>query len=593
MRQFFRITGQKSVYIASAFVGVLSGLFASLFAFLLDWLTHIIYSFNLAHAEKTFFFYPDHGFNLNYTLHTAILVLLLPILGGLLSGVVTTYFAPEALGMGTDSMIESFHHKEGRMNPRVPFIKSIATILTLSSGGSGGKEGPISQIGAGLGSLVADIVQAGARARRSLLLAGTAGGLGAIFHAPLGGALTAAEMVYKEDVEADALIPCILSSSTAYLVSQKFFEQSTVFQLKNSVSYNYQEFPFYFLLGFLCYYFGKWFILFFTKVQSIFQGWNFPNFIKPAIGGVFVGLVALLFPEVTGTGEKFLQRALNGEIQAIYGISGYFALFLFLLLFVLKTVTTSLTIGSGGSAGVFGPSLFLGGMLGGMASVIAKVFLSVQVSEVSFMLVGMGAFYSGIASAPIAGMIMVCEMIGSYELLPPLMIVTIISFTLSGQISIYKNQLLNRFSSPAHFWDMNQDIMSKIQLQTIMESFRRYAIISYDTTITKLEKLSEEIHASDFVVTDKENKYFGFLSLRKIKDYHESRNYVRDFIIVMDITDTTVPAVPISGTLKDAFDIILKEDIDKVPIVRNDGFVIGYLRISDLFNIYYKFIKKN
>lgn len=593
MRQFFRITGQKSVYIASAFVGILSGLFASLFAFLLEWLTHFVYTLNKSHTEKTFFFFPDYGFNLDYSLSTAVLVLLLPVIGGLFSGVITTYFAPEALGMGTDSMIEAFHHKEGRMNPRVPLIKSIATIFTLSSGGSGGKEGPISQIGAGLGSLVADIVQAGARARRSLLLAGTAGGLGAIFHAPLGGALTAAEMVYKEDVEADALIPCILSSSTAYLVSQKISEKSTVFQLNNEISYDYHEFPFYFLLGFLCYYFGKWFILWFTKVQTTFQKWDFPNFLKPAIGGIFVGIVALFFPEVTGTGEQFLQRILNGEFKSLYATPDYISIILFLFLFVLKAFTTSLTIGSGGSAGVFGPSLFLGGMVGGACAILAKVFLGIQVSEVSFMLVGMGAFYSGIASAPIAGMIMVCEMIGSYELLPPLMIVTIISFTLSGQISIYKNQLLNRFSSPAHFWDMNQDIMSKIRLHNISESFRRYAIVPYDTTLTKLEKLSEEIHASDFVVTDRENKYFGFLSLRKIKNYHESRDYIRDLVIVMDVTDTSVPAVPVTGTLKDAFDIILKEDIDKVPIVRTDGFVLGYLRISDLFNIYYKFIKKN
>lgn len=592
MRQFFRITGQKSVYIASAFVGILSGLFASLFAFLLEKLTHQVYFLNHAHSEKVFFFFPDCGFNLNYDLATAFLVVLFPVLGGLFSGIVTTFFAPEAHGMGTDSMIEAFHHKEGRMNPKIPFIKSIATILTLSSGGSGGKEGPISQIGAGLGSLVADVVKAGARARRALLLAGTAGGLGAIFHAPLGGALTAAEMVYKEDVEADALIPCILSSSTAYLVNQKFFSNDTVFQLKNEVSYDYYEFPFYFLLGFLCYYFGKWFILFFNKVQEVFQAWKFPIFLKPAIGGMFVGLVALLFPEVTGTGEKFLQRLLNGEFQTIYSTPYYFSILLFLILFALKTFTTSLTIGSGGSAGVFGPSLFLGGLVGGMSATIAKVFLGIQVSEVSFMLVGMGAFYSGIASAPIAGMIMVCEMIGSYELLPPLMIVTIISFTLSGQISIYKNQLLNRFSSPAHFWDMNQDIMSKIRLHNISEYFRRYAIIPYDKTLSNIEKLSEEIHASDFVVTSRDNYYFGFLSLRKLKHYHESRDYIQNLVIAMDLADTNVPPVPVTGTLKDAFDTILREDIDKVPIVRTDGFVLGYLRISDLFNIYYKFIKK-
>ncbi|MCB1179774.1 MAG: chloride channel protein, partial [Leptospiraceae bacterium] len=512
-------------------------------------------------------------------------------IGGILSGLLVYIFAPDASGMGTDSMISAFHHKEGKMNARVPIIKSLATIVTLSTGGSGGKEGPIAQIGAGFGAFIADLIKAGARARRTLLLAGTAGGLGAIFHAPLGGALTAAEMVYKEDVESDALVPCIISSSTAYLVSEKIFPKGTVFHLKQEVVYSYQEFPFYILLGVLCYLFGKGFIAFFNHTQKKFENLRIPGYIKPAIGGFLVGLVALFFPESAGTGEHYLQRILNGEFFNIYGSSAGMAFLLFFILFILKMLTTSFTIGSGGSAGVFGPSLFAGGMVGGAVAVLAGLFLG-PVSEVGFMLVGMGAFYSGIASAPIAGMIMVCEMIGSYELLPPLMIVTIISFTLSNKMSIYRSQLLNRFSSPAHFWDMNHDIMANIRLYNISEYLRRIALVKSDTPLKLIEKKAEEFHASDFIVINNENQYFGFFSMRKMKNLSDARSYLGDLILVQEVADQHVPAVVATDTLKDAFNVILNYDIDKVAVTRTDGFVLGYLKISDLFNIYYKYIKK-
>jgi len=591
LREFFRITGHKSIYLTSAFVGIISGVFVSIFSLLLEIFSHWVSGVNDFYLEQVLYNQSEGGFQLDYSLQAALLALFLPTLGGLISGLLVYIFAPEASGMGTDSMIYAFHHKEGRMDPKVPFVKSLATIVTLTSGGSGGKEGPISQIGAGLGSLIADLVKAGARARRTLLLAGTAGGLGAIFHAPLGGALTAVEMVYKEDVEGDALLPCILSSSTAYLVVQKIFSKSTVFSLKSNVSYSYTEFPFYFLLGVLCYFFGKIFILFFRKIQLFFENLKILPFFKPAIGGFFVGMVALFFPEATGTGEKFLQKLLNGEFLDLYGANSHTSLIIFLVLLILKIFTTTFTVASGGSAGVFGPSLFTGAMVGGACSILASAFLG-PVSEAGFMLVGMGAFYSGIASAPIAGMIMVCEMVGSYELLPPLMIVTIISFTLSGKLSIYQNQLLNRFSTPAHFWDMNQDIMSNIKLMHIQDSFRRLAVVKKDISIKALEAKAEEIHASDFVVINSDYSYFGFLSLRKLKNFYESREHIRDFVLIMDLADTELSPVSIKGTLKDAFDSILMNDIDKVPIVNENGLLLGYLRISDLFNIYYKHMRK-
>lgn len=591
MKDWFSIKDHKSMYLYSMIVGVLSGMFAALFAFCLEAAIKSVSLLTNNHLQKRRFNSDSYSFNIDFNLFYYIFI---PAIGAFLSGLVIHRFCPEASGMGADSMIHAFHYKEGNMNSKVPWIKSISTILTLSSGGSGGKEGPISQIGAGLGILVSNIVNAGARARRTLLLAGTAGGLGAIFHAPLGGALTAAEMVYLEDMESDALIPCIISSSTAYLVSESLMPRGTVFKIKSAIGYRMNEIPFYILLGILCYLGGKLFIKMFYYIQSAADRTGYPIFIKSALGGIAVGAISFLFPEIGGTGDTFIQSLLTEQANKPTGGEMYPLILFFSAFFLLKILATSLTVGTGGSAGVFGPSLFAGCMIGGAVARFAEIFPGLEhISHTSFMLVGMGAFYSGIASAPIAGIIMVCEMIGNYKLLPPLMTVTIISFMLSNKFSIYKNQLLNRFSTPAHFWDMNHDIMDKIFLKDVPEEyFRNFAVLKTNTPIRTLEELSNEIQASDFIVVNTDDTYYGFVSLRKIKNFYEAREHLANLIIIKDLADTSVPSASMNSSLKQVFDMLSLNDIDKLAVVNQDQRLIGYLKISDVFSIYFNFIRK-
>ncbi len=582
-----RIRDQKSIYFSSVFVGILSGLFASGFSYALQLATRTISTLTKNSHQKESLFLSSIPFTFS---QTNLVFFLLPILGGLFSGLVVYLFCKDAEGMGTDSMIYSFHQREGKMDSKVPFVKSIATIFTLSGSGSGGKEGPISQIGAGIGTIVADILGSGARARRTLLLAGTAGGLGAIFHAPLGGAITAAEMVYKEDVESDALIPCILSSGTAFLVTEFFTGKARVFQLKDSVSYSANEFPFYMLLGILCYLGGKSFIYLYTRIQEISNNISIPFYLKPALGGLLCSLLYLFFPEVSGTGDEFIEDSLQNQTKVLASYKFISPIVLYFLLFLFKILATSLTVGMGGSAGVFGPSLFSGCMLGGAMALVAESFLGMGNSPAGFMLVGMGAFYSGVASAPIAGMIMVCEMVGNYELLPPLMLVTILSVSLGNRMTIYKSQLLNRFSTPAHFWDMNQDIMDKIYLKDIPEFIRTLAILDSKTAIESLRKKALELQASDFIVSDN-GRYFGVLSLRKVNTILEMGDE-NSHLPIGELCDTKISPILITASLKSAFYTLLEFDIDKAPIIDFDNKLIGYLRISDLFRIYYKHIKK-
>lgn len=244
----FRISGRRSLYFYCILTGIVSGLGAFLFSRILAVCEYLFLDraagLSLPHASGEFLI------DSSDTLHWGIpfsdeyrpwVVFFLPIIGGLLTGWIVNRFSPESGGTGSDAMIDSFHNQEGRMNPVVSLVKSIATVFTLASGGSGGKEGPISQIGAGFGSLLATLLKAGARARRTLLLAGTAGGLGAIFHAPLGGALTSVEMIYREDIESDSLIPCIISSVSAYLVYSGLNGFNTVYRVTGAEFLRYTD----------------------------------------------------------------------------------------------------------------------------------------------------------------------------------------------------------------------------------------------------------------------------------------------------------------------------------------------------------------
>ena len=253
-------------------------------------------------------------------------------------------------------MIRAFHRARGVVRPRVPLVKAIATIVTLSSGGSAGKEGPVAQIGGGIGSLLGTALGLNARDRRILLLAGTAGGLGAIFRAPLGSAITAIEVLYREDFESDALIPCVISSVTAYVVFVLLVGGQRIFAVPEFPLFTPIELPGYVLLALVSVPVGRVYIALFRIMrQRVFAKLPGPRALRPMLGGLCVGAIGFFVPEAYGVGWGYLQRAIDGQI-----VVGALA-----LIVAAKILATCFTVGSGGSGGVFGPTLFIGGMLGG------------------------------------------------------------------------------------------------------------------------------------------------------------------------------------------------------------------------------------
>ncbi|HWY36803.1 MAG TPA: chloride channel protein, partial [Nitrosopumilaceae archaeon] len=301
------------------------------------------------------------------------------------------------------------------------------------------------------------------------------------------------------------------------------------------------------------------------------------------------GSIALLFFEVSGTGNDFLTFTFKGNLPDFFGGNTWLTMMISLLIIAfLKIVTTTLTIGSGGSAGIFGPSLFIGAMLGAAVGVSARFFLNHDVSIASFMVVGMGAFYAGVANAPIAGIIMIVEMTGSYILLPPLIIVSIFTFILSKRISMYKSQVENRFKSPAHAWDMKFDVIESIRIKDYFPEYRLLAVINKNSPLHKLQKLAADIHASDFVVVNEDLKYEGMLSLRNIK-YKDSKE--NESTLVTRFIDRSVPYVTTGEMLNKALQIITQYDVDKVAVVEDD-ITVGYIRSKDIFEAYTEHLKK-
>ena len=521
---------------------------------------------------------------------SVLLVITLPAIGGLITGYIAFKFSSSSAGTGTDTLIDAFHNKDGQIDRKAPFYKSVATIFTLGSGGSGGKEGPIAYIGAGIGVIVANLANAGARARRTLMLAGTAAGLGSVFKAPLGGALTAAEMVYKEDIESDALIPCFISSVTAYLIYTQFAGNEHFMSVSGEGLNHYMELVFYILLGALCYPYGYLFIKGFNDTKKYLARIKIHPVLKPALGGLLVGIISVFFFEVSGTGSEFLQAITTGTIPVFMGSGALKIAIAFLIIAFLKIVTTTLTIGTGGSAGIFGPSLFIGGMLGAGIGTLAQYFLpGYNIHVASYIVVGMGAFYAGIARAPIAGIVMICEMTGTYVLLPPLIIVSIFTFILSKKISVYKSQVENRFQSPAHFWDMKIDVIDSIKISEQFKEYRNIAVAKNDVNFIELRKLSSEIYASDFVIKDENENYFGMISLRKISLANEKFD---DPLTTIEVyADKNVPTLNKNSMLSDALTIIMQHDVDKAPVVEGEK-LLGYIRSRDIFDSYLDAVDK-
>ena len=434
---------QRRLIIDAILLGIVGAVAAQLFMVALRWSTSLfLASVAGYHAPGL----PGEGGVLRETIgfFGLWLIPVVTTLGGLIVGLLVEGYAPEAEGHGTDAVVRAFHRSDGVIRPRVPPIKLLASAITIGSGGSAGREGPIALVAAGVGSWYATITKREGRDRRLLMLTGMAAGLSAMFRSPIGTALMAIEVLYADmEFEAGALLYALIASIVAYALNGFFDGWAPLFQLPGPIGRlpSVLDYGWYVVLGVVAGVTATMVPVMFYRVRDLFRASRIPAVLRPAVGGLMVGLLGMAVPQVLGGGYGWMQLAINGQI----------ALGTMLLLVLAKWVATSFSVASGGSGGVFAPSLYVGAMLGGAWAAI------VGEPPAPFVIVGMAAVFAGAAHVPIATLMMVTEMTGGYTLLVPAALAVVVSYLVQRRLSerlryrsLYEAQVGSRADSPAH-----------------------------------------------------------------------------------------------------------------------------------------------
>jgi CIC family chloride channel protein len=394
---------------------------------------------------------------------------LLPVatlVGGLISGLLVYIWAPEAEGHGTDAAVKAYHRLGGYVRARIPLIKSVASAITIGSGGSAGREGPTAQIAAGIGSIVASLLKLPEDERRYLVLVGMSAGLSAIFKSPLGTAIFGVEILYASMAfEGRALVFTIIGAAVSYAVTGMFDGWKPLFYLPGGGSFeNAYELIWYLLLGLAAGVVGTLLPWVFYRIRDGFRALPIPNHVKPAVGGLALGLMGLYLPQLLGGGYGWIQLAIDGQLP----------LYLLLALAFGKILALSLTVSSGGSGGVFAPSLYVGAMLGAASATVVDKLTPFGPHNVSFAVVGMAALFAGAARVPVASLIMVAEMTGGYRLIMPTMLAVAVSYLLQSELtrnarypSLYEAQVPHPVDSPVHHLAYYQAVAKMLRRRTV------------------------------------------------------------------------------------------------------------------------------
>lgn len=514
------------------------------------------------------------------TLFRPWILALLPMAGGLVGGLLLYWLAPEAEGHGTDAVIEAYHRRRGYIRARVPVVKAIASAITLGSGGSAGREGPVAQIGAGIASSMARLLKLSTRQRRVLMVAGMAAGIGCMFRAPLAGALFAAEVLYKEmDLEFEVIVPGAFASIAAYSVFTMAFEASPLFRTAGYVFDDPVELITYAVLAIIVAGGAKVYVSTFYGVHDRFSQLRMWPPLKPALGGLGVGLFAFVLPEVLGTGYGIVQRTLDGHLP----------LLLLGAIVIGKIMTTSLTVGSGQSGGVFGPAIVIGAALGGLVGEVSNQFIGWHSPPVgAFVVVGMAGFFAGAANTPLSTIIMVSEMVGNYHLLVPTLWVSTISFVLVRRSTLYRSQVSRRSDSPVHRDEMLSDVLKTITVQEALEDpdHEPTKVVNLNTPLRKIIGLFDQSHHDVFPVTDDERHLIGVIKDFDLRHVLAAET-INDALMARDLLKSA-PSLTPNESLHSAMHKMVESNQDELVVVAEDDpdQILGTLSRRDLIAAY-------
>ncbi len=485
---------QTFLLIDTIVLGIIGALGARIFNFLLDF----VQKYSLEYIGG---YVPPKPLNETSSIsgvvgsHGLLIIPLIIIIGGIISGILVFTWAPEAEGHGTDTVVKAFHQNDGKIRKRVTPIKILASAITIGTGGSAGKEGPTALFSAGIGSIYASIMKKPDNYRRTLILIGMAAGLSAIFRSPIGTAIFAIEVLYRDmEFEASALLYTMLASIVAYAINGLFVGWKPLFQIPVNIHISKSiDYFWYTLLGIASGIMGTLIPVIFYGIRDLFHKIPIKPHFKPALGAVGVGLIALAYPQVLGGGYGWIEMAIHGQL--IFS--------LMLILIFMKTLAFAFTVSSGGSGGVFAPTLYVGAMVGGS---LAAIF---HQPSASFTIVGMAAVFGSAARVPIATLLMVTEMTGGYKLLVPAALSVILAFLIQDLLSrnlkyksLYEAQVKAIADSPAH---MVGHLKTVVRLISERHSFK-------DMNVGRLNFISLLKSGIPLDMPDNKKLFIGFLS---------------------------------------------------------------------------------
>ncbi len=559
--------------ITSLIVGIGAGLGAVLFRRLIDWIHNFAYS-DIAGIFAEW--YPLH-------------LIIIPALGGAIVGPLVYYFAREAKGHGVPEVMEALELRGGKIRPRVVVVKALASSVCIASGGSVGREGPIAQIGSALGSFVGQTLKLSEERVRTLVACGAAGGIAATFNAPIAGAVFALEVLLRRfgSVYFGAVV---ISAVTADVIAHYFEGDSRTFLTPEYTMQSPWELLLYTLMGFIAALAAVGFsrLLYFS--EDIWGLIRIPEPTKPLFGGILLGLLGIVsyqidgFPRVFGVGYETIENTLFSQLtlQVTFG------------LLLLKLVATTLTLGSGGSGGIFAPSLFMGAMLGASFGQIAPtIFPEIVAPSGAYALVGMAAFFGGVAHAPITAILILFEMTGDYQIILPLMLSTVLSTIVAKNLSpdsIYTLKLKRRgveLSEDTQAIDLMQGVTAEIAMNCETEA------VPLDLPLVELMSTFSSTHYHALPVVQNETELVGLITINEL-DQLRSKGTLESKTIADILTfnnpATIRPHEPVWMALRHLED----QGEGCVPVVSETGknILLGVLRRIDIIRAYNKAVSQ-
>jgi CIC family chloride channel protein len=502
--------------------------------------------------------------------------ILIPALGGCVVGPLVFFLAREAKGHGVPEVMEAVAMRSGLIRKRLVVIKSLASAICIGTGGSVGREGPIVQIGSAIGSAFGQILRVSGNRMRNLVGCGAAAGIAATFNAPIAGAIFALEVILGE-FEIGTFGPIVLASVIATVISRAFLGDFPAFSIPKYTLVSPWEIPLYLIMGILAGLVALGFTKSLYKSEDLWDELRLPEYMKPAVGGLAIGVLALFFPQILGVGYESITTALLGRMPWL----------LLLALVFAKMAATSVTLGSGGSGGIFAPSLFIGAMLGGIyGHGVHALFPSFTASPGAYSLVGMGAIVAGTTHAPITSILILFELTDDYRIILPLMTACIISTLTASQLqgeSIYTMKLVRRGIDVKAGKEVT--ILKSLFVKDFM--VRNVVPVSENLPLDGLLHLIKESTNSYFPVVNTKEELVGIISLQDIRPLLLEEGLMH-LVIARDIMRENVITLSSDQNLYDAMARFGNRDIDQVPVVdkSNPRRIIGMLRKTDVVSAY-------